>query len=292
MKNKITSSKRAGYILQDLGVLVLFAVLFAGLLIVINVPAQLKLEFIILLLITFCCMLIAAFRMTIASVVLAGLQITIYTAYKLFFYYKDGVPVITLHYVWILYPLLAVGGVVFFINNNVKLEMENEMLKDQIYRLVLVDPLTGLYNLKGLYVDLQGQIALAERKGLELTLMIITLRYEEELRRVLGKTKLDIIKQRIATSVQDTIRMEDRMYAIDEKGSLAIILSCDTEGAELVKKRIKENFNSPDAMPEIVKNKIVKIDLQFGYLQYDAAIFGKDVIGFKQRVESELQYDV
>lgn len=292
MKLKSQNAKRITFYRQDLGILALFAVLFAGALIVIDTPTEMRLEFIVMLLVTFFCMLFAAFRMTMASVVLTGVQITIYTTYKVFFYYSSGETIQLLHFVWIFYPLLSIAAVNFFINGNARLEAENIMLKDQVSKLVLIDPLTGLYNLKGLYLDLQGQIGLAARKGIDITLMIVALRYEAELKKVLGTENLDIVKQRLAAIVQDIIRIEDRVYAIDDKGTLAIILSCDAEGAEMVKRRVKEKLTSFEAMPEIVKNKVIRIDLQFGYLQYDKETFGRDLIRYKQCTESELQYDV
>jgi len=292
MSEKRIKAKKENYVRQDLGVLGLMGCLFAGTLIVANTPSNDKLEYILMLLITFCCMLFAAYRFTITAIVFAGLQITIYTAYKLFYYYRYGETVNFLDFVWILYPLLAIGAIVLFVERNVQLEIENELLRRQAQKLVLIDPLTGLYNLKGLYLDLKSQISLAGRKKIDISLMIITIRYEEELRKVLGKSNFNVLKQKIAAIVQDTIRIEDRLYSIDEKGSLAIILSCDTEGAEIVKRRIKEHLISSDGINNIITNKAIRVDLQFGYLQYDAAKFGADVIGFKQRTESELQYDV
>ena len=103
MKHKSQNAKRITFYRQDLGVLALFAVLFAGALIVIDIPTEMRLEFIVMLLVTFFCMLFAAFRMTMASVVLTGLQITIYTTYKVFFYYSSGESIQLLHFVWIFY---------------------------------------------------------------------------------------------------------------------------------------------------------------------------------------------
>ncbi|MDF2942021.1 MAG: diguanylate cyclase [Herbinix sp.] len=292
LKNKKDSHNKSGYVQQDIGLLLLLVGLFTGIMIVVNSPVSMKLEFTIMLLITFVGMLFAAYRIEVTAVICVGVQIMIYTAYKLFLYYNNGILMKPLQYVWIFYPMLAVGAMILFINRTSKLEIENEMLKSQVNKLVLIDPLTGLYNLKSLYLDLQGQIALAARREMDTTLMIISLRYEAELLKVIGKSSLDILKQRIATIVQDILRIEDRVYAIDDRGSLAIILYCNGEGAEVVKRRIKNNLLASDAMPEIIKDKVIKIDLQFGYLQYSPEIFGKDVIGYKQRVENELQYDV
>ncbi|MHB8128397.1 MAG: GGDEF domain-containing protein [Mobilitalea sp.] len=292
MQNKTYNYNKSSFLQQDLGMFVLLVTIFVGIMMALISPTEMRLEFIIMLLLSNVCMLLAAYRMVVTAVICAGLQVIIYTVYKLFFYYVNGVLLIPLHFIWIVYPLLVVGAMSLFVNRTSKLEIENEILKDQISQLVLIDPLTGLYNLKSLYLDLQGQIALAARKDTDITLMIISLRYEAELSKVIGKTNMDTLKQKIALKVQDILRVEDRIYSIDEKGSLAIILSCKEEEGLIVKQRLQARLTVEDAMPEIIKSKIIKIDFQFGYLQYSPEVYGKDIIGYKQKVESELQYDV
>ncbi|MDD3174618.1 MAG: GGDEF domain-containing protein [Herbinix sp.] len=290
MKN--TYNIKTNYLLQDIGMFALLVVLFAGIIVVVLAPQEMKLEFILMLLISYLAMLFAAYRMSVTAVISAGLQIIIYVVYKLFIYYSKGELLTPLHFTWIIYPLLAVGAMSLLISRTTRLEVQNEILREQIDKLVLIDPLTGLYNLKSLYLDLQGQIALAARRDFNITLMIISLRYEAELFKILGRSNFDTLKQKIAINVQDSLRIEDRVYAIDEKGALAIILSCKGEDAITIKNRILKKLSAEDAMPELIKNKVIKLDFQFGYLPYSPEIYGKDVIGYKQKVESELQYDV
>ena len=87
-------------------------------------------------------------------------------------------------------------------------EAENIMLKDQVSKLVLIDPINRAYNLKGLLSGSTGTIGLAARKGIDITLMIVALDIEAELKKVLGTENLDIVKQRLAAIVQDIIRMK------------------------------------------------------------------------------------
>ncbi|HKL98877.1 MAG TPA: hypothetical protein VJZ06_03075, partial [Mobilitalea sp.] len=135
--------KRSNYIQQDLGMFLFSATIFAGIIILINVPEDLKLEFIGMLLFTFFAILFAAYRLIIIAVICAGLQVTVFTAYKLFFYYIYGEAIQSIEFVWILYPLLAVGAMILFINRSNHLELVNRILHTQIDNLVLIDPLTG-----------------------------------------------------------------------------------------------------------------------------------------------------
>ena len=292
LKQNVYHNHRLSFLKQDIGMFFLIAVLFIGILLMILAPEERKLEFVILLLISYMAMLFAAFRMTVIAVICAGLQVIIYSVYKLFTCYIYGMLILTTEFAWIIYPLLAVGAMSLFVNRTSLLEAEIDYLHEQVVKLVLIDPLTGLYNLKSLYLDLQGQIALAARRNMDITLMILSLRYEAELSKILGKSNMEILKQKIALNVQDTLRIEDRIYSIDERGSLAILLNCKGEDALIVKNRLLKKLTAVDAMPEIIKDKIIKVEFQFGYLQYSPELHGKDVIGFKQKVESELQYDV
>jgi len=292
LEQKASNKNRKGYLSQDIAMLFLLINLFFGTIVLSIIPSEHELENMIMLLITFGGVLLAAYHLVVISVVCVGLQIVIYTTYKLFFYYSQGVPIENINFIWLLYPLLAVGSMILYIKRNIKMEMEIELLREQVEDLVLIDQLTGLYNLKSLYLDLQSEIALAIRKKTDITLMIISLRYEAELKKILNKKNYNILKQKIAMLIQDTLRIEDKVYAIDHNGTLAIILFCDEEGAEIVKRRLKSTLTAKDAIPDIIDNRTIKLDFQFGYLIYDEDKFKRDVIGYKQKVESELQYDV
>ncbi|MGB8450888.1 MAG: hypothetical protein WCD89_01010 [Anaerocolumna sp.] len=292
MENKITDKKTTGYILEDLGMLLLLICLFSGTIILSLSPAGQKMEYTLMLLVTFTAVMLAAYRLVISSIVCAGLQVVVYTAYKIFFNYTLEVPIEVINYVWLFYPFITVGAMVLFIQRSIKIESEIGILREQVEDLVLIDSLTGLYNLKSLYLDLGSSIALATRKKTDITLMIVKLRYEPELKKILGRNNYMTLKQKLAVLVQETLRVEDKVYAIDDKGTLAMILLCDSAGAEIVKNRLKYNLNSKEAASEIIEHKTIKLDFQFAYLQYQTELYGKDVMGYKQKVESELQYDV
>ena len=284
--------KKSNYLQQDMGMFLFLTTIFTGIIMMINVPENLRLEFIAMLLFTFFAILFAAYRLTIIAVICAGLQVTVFTAYKLFFYYINGEAIRSIEFVWILYPLLAVGAMILFINRSNHLELVNRILHTQIDNLVLIDPLTGLYNLKCLYLDLKAQAALAARRDTEITLMIIAFRYEKELKKILGARNFGTLRQEAAYAVQDSLRIEDKLYAIDDNGSLAIILTCNAVGADIVENRIREALTNTEVLPEIIHDRVIKLDVRIASLQYDTERFSDDVMKYKVVVENELQYDV
>ncbi len=280
-----------GYLFQDIGIFLLLASILTAALTVANVDREIFLESTIMLLATFIAILFAAFKMDSIAIIAAGFQILAYAAYKLFIVYAYGRAIEGICYIWLFIPLIAVGAMLMFVNGSQRTETENDVLKEQVEELVMVNALTGLYNLRSLYNDMQKQIAYTERNGLPLSLMIIKLRYEPELKRVLSRRHYEALIQKLADTVVDAVRLEDRVYSLDNNGSVGVLLTCDKTGTEYVEKRIRARIQNKETFSGITDNAII-VEVKMATVQYDKEEYDKDVMRFKQKVESELQYDV
>lgn len=284
--------KRAtGYLLQDIGLVLVLLCIGIMAVTVGNAGEELLLEFSIMLMASFFAVLLAGFKLSSLSVVVAGFAVVLYTAYKLYFYYAMGEDIALLCYVWIVMPIFAVGAMQMFVSGNRRTELENDVLKEQVDELVMVNSLTGLYNLRSLYNDLKRQIAYAERNKNQICLLIVTLRYEQELRSVLSRSHYEALLQKMAEIVVDAVRLEDRVYSIDNKGGIAAILTCDQAGSEFVKRRIKSHIEADNAFAGITDGA-VRVEVKMACLEYNKELYENNLIAFKQKVESELQYDV
>lgn len=280
-----------GYLFQDIGIFLLLASILTAALTVANVDQEIFPESTIMLLATFIAILFAAFKMDSIAIITAGFQIMAYAAYKLFLVYAYGKQIEGICYIWLLIPLIAVGAMLMFVNGSQRTETENDVLKEQVEELVMVNALTGLYNLRSLYNDMQKQIAYTERNGLPLSLMIIKLRYEPELKRVLSRSHYETLIQKLADTVVDAVRLEDRVYSLDNNGSVGVLLTCDKAGTEYVEKRIRARIQNKETFSGITDHSII-VEIKIATVQYDKEEYDKDVMRFKQKVESELQYDV
>ena len=287
----MTKHKSYGYLFQDLGLVLLLACLFAGALTVSYTPKPLLFEAVLMLLFIFLAILLTGFKLFGLSIVLSGLEVLIYTAYRLYLFlaYETEIPLIS--FVWIFLPILSVAAMYLFVSGNRKLELENDILREQVEELVMVNPLTKLYNLRSLYHDLYIQVSYAERNKLPLSLMVIVLKYESELKSILSRQNYERVIQRLAQIVSDTVRVEDKTYSTDHKGSLAIIMTCDKEGSEIAMGRLRSRISERDAFSDIADHAI-KIEVKMASMEYSKEEFGDDMMQFKQRVENELQYDV
>ncbi|MBS5958878.1 MAG: diguanylate cyclase [Clostridiales bacterium] len=287
----MTKHKSYGYLFQDLGLVLLLACLFTGALTVSYTPKPLLFEAVLMLLFIFGALLLTGFKLIGLSIVLSGLEVLIYTAYRLYLFlaYETEIPLIS--FVWIFLPILSVAAMYLFVSGNRKLELENDILREQVEELVMVNPLTKLYNLRSLYHDLYIQVSYAERNKLPLSLMVIVLKYESELKSILSRQNYERVIQRLAQIVSDTVRVEDKTYSTDHKGSLAIIMTCDKEGSEIAMGRLRSRISERDAFSDIADHAI-KIEVKMASMEYSREEFGDDMMQFKQRVENELQYDV
>lgn len=287
----MTNQKSYGYLFQDIGLVLLLASLFTGAMTVSYTPKALLFEAVIMLLATFAVLLFAGFKLFYLSIVLAGLEVTVYTAYRLYLFLSYDTEIPVQSFVWIFLPIVSVAVMYLFVSGNRRLELENDILREQVEELVMVNPLTKLYNLRSLYYDLFIQVSYAERNKLPLSLMVIVLKYEAELASILSRQNYEKMIQRLAQIVSDTVRVEDKTYSTDNKGSLAIIMTCDKEGSNIAINRLRSRISEPDAFIGIAENAI-KIEVKIASMEYNKEEFGDNMMSFKQRVENELQYDV
>ena len=280
-----------GYLQQDIGLVILLICLFAGAMIVSNSEKNMMFEAVIMLLGTFFVILFSGFKLFSLSLVLAGIEVTFYTAYRLYLFLSYDIEIPFNSYIWIFIPLISAAAMYLFVSGTHRLELENDVLRRQVEDLVVLNPLTKLYNLRSLYNDLNVLVSYAERNQMSLSLMIIVLKYETELKSILTRQNYEHVIQKLAELVVDTVRVEDKTYSIDNKGSLAVILTCDKEGSEIAMRRIRNRISQKEAFSGIT-DAAIKIEVKMASLEYDKKIFENNMILFKQRVENELQYDV
>ncbi len=287
----MVKKRTTGYLLQDLGLVVLLAGVAAAAVVTGLVDATLRTEFIVMLLLMFLPIMFAGFKLVSISVVIAALEVVAYTGYKLFRSFAFGEEINFFCYSWILLPLICVGAMSAFIIGNRQTEMENETLRGQVEELVMVNSLTGLYNLRSMYIDLQRQVAYSQRNKIPLSLMIVKLRYAPELQKILSRRQYESVLQEVARMVTDAVRLEDRTYSLDNDGTVGIILTCSQADSAAVYRRIRASVEQKDAFKDITGNAL-RVEVRIACLQYDEETYEGNMVTFKQRVENELQYDV
>lgn len=219
----------------------------------------------------------------VATVVFSGLKI-----YSLTVLQNDFPRVL---FLWVILPAMCIVGIALYIKRYSPLLLENAILKKQIDDLVMIDPVTGLYNLRSLFMDFQTQISYAERNDSPISFMILRLRYPAEMRKVLKPSQYEKVVKQLSLLIVDTVRLEDRVYSIDENGGFGIILTCDKDGTRIVEKRLRDKLSDSKWFEGISDNQI-RTEVRIGYLQYDKTKYNRDANSFKSDVEDEVEYDI
>jgi len=220
----------------------------------------------------------------VSTVVFAGLKI-----YSIMMLSSSFPPI---SFVWVALPALCVLGIALYVKRYSPLTLENALLKKQIAELVMIDPITGLYNLRSLFMDIQTQISYAERNESPISLMILRLRYPAEMKKVLKASQYEKVVKQLSLLIVDTVRLEDRVYSIDDNGGFGIILTCDKEGTKIVEKRLRGKLDDPKWFEGVADKQQIRTEVRIGYLQYDKTKYNRNANNFKDDVEEEVNYDM
>ena len=280
----------SGKTLEDVGISVLLIALFAITIVCSLSDMTLFNENLIMTIVTFIAVLLAAMRVTSIPVIIASLETVCFIAFKIYQVFGLDASIKNLSYVWVAIPGIAVLGMSLFIKGVQRLQRDNNVLSQQVEDLIMIDPLTGFYNLRSMYMDIQTQISFSERNNTSISLMIIRPRYRKELKDVLKKNQYETAIVKLSKIIYDTVRLEDKVYSLDGDGTIGILLTCDRAGAKLVEKRIRNNIENTDAFNEIAE-KPIRMEIQLGFLEYKKE-YNRDAIQFKSLVEEEVAYDL
>lgn len=287
--SKVKQSKY-NILFQDIEILLFMLSVFLSAITIATSTEEDLIENVIMFVVASAIVIFAVYKFRYTATVLAGMQVLVFTVYKLYNAKAHLTEISWRAYLWVVIPFLMTGSLLFFLYNNYRIEKLTELVMNQLSEMALINTVTGLYNLKAMYIDLERQMSYSERRGEKICLAIVELRYVAELKSVLSGKNFQAVIQRFSRIVEDSLRLEDRCYSIDENGSIGIILSCDKAGAMIVKNRIKANTSKPEAF-EGITNRALKVDVRMAFLEYDKEVV-HNAIEFKQKTESELQYDV
>lgn len=289
LQNNMAAQRRSGLI-QDLGLFLYLLSTIGAALVIAFGPESRRTEYVILFAVMAAASLLAAYRFQALAVGLTGLLLLTFTVYTLFLSFAQGVAIVPMDYAWIPLSLLSLAGMLLFAHEMRRIEQTNTLLKKQMESVVLLDSLTGLYNQRALYIDLQRQMAFCYRNLNPISLMVVRLRYADELHSLLRSNQFSKLVQHLGEVLSESVRIEDRCYIVDaEAGEFAVILTCGKDDSALVRKRIETACSQKDAFSGIVDNSI-RVDLRIACAEYEEGI--ANAIEFKHKVDSELQYDV
>lgn len=290
VKQKIREKNRS-LLMQDIALLFfLLGIVAAALLVSFSETDTQRTENLAMFLVLCGAVVLSAYRFRYLSMVLCMAQICFYAVYRIYMGFMEGESTRLMCYGWLVIPIITVGAMTVSMQTTYRVNAIAELLDKQLAEQVMTDRVTGLYNQKSMYLDIERQISFSRRHGLKVSLMILELRDKEELKAVLTPVQFDTLRVALAELLEDNIRLEDRLYALDEDGRMGVLCTCDGKGANVIKGRILAAVGKDNVFRNTLGHAL-RVELRIGIYEYNEETV-ENSIDLKKKAENEMQYDV
>lgn len=218
----------------------------------------------------------------------------IYASLHIFLYITKAIPIDAAVYFWmVILPVFSITSA--YKGKLIKdVQIENLTLRKENTDYVMVDKSTGLRNEQSFFSEIQGYINISKRYGLIANLMLVKIKYENEVIRILGKSEYDKVIKLLSKEIDHMLREEDKKYILRDSNMFGIVFLTQSDDGELVKNRLKNKIQSITFDEESLINK-VKLEVILGLVSYDRDE-NKDkafsAYEFFQTAEKDMEYDV
>lgn len=157
---------------------------------------------------------------------------------------------------WVINALVPAGLTVHLVRTSVLLvactcpALIVLLLRRQLDRAVLTDPLTGLANRRGLDARFGDQVARARRDGVPLCLLLADVDHFKQINDRFGHHVGDRVLREVADVITSCVRSVDIVVRLGGE-EIAVVLVADQEQlheiAERIRRRVEEDTTSPGA---------------------------------------------
>lgn len=224
---------------------------------------------------------------------LSAVAIVIFFGISTMFYLgiEKGFPIPNLLYFWcVMLPAFTVCTR-YLSKNASNLQRNVTELEKNIADLVTIDDITGLKNQKQFMSDTDAYMSIAKRYKLKLALMLVELRYQDDVERVVGKQNMNDVVIHISQALVHSVRSEDLLYIIDNKQiSFAVLMiTNDYDGIKIAVGRMKNRVAEIN-MDDIARFANVDLNMRIGYATLENDY--PTTLDFLNAAKHELEYDV
>ncbi|SDC17561.1 Diguanylate cyclase, GGDEF domain [Paenibacillus sp. UNCCL117] len=214
-----------------------------------------------------------------------------YGTFTLFQTVVAGGVVGTQNYFWlIMTPVFTIATWLFTLASK-ELQRENEQLRKVNDSLATMDEKTSLKNSLSFQNDATVFMALSVRYKMPLTLLVLSVKYWDEIRRMIGEEKLMEAVHDLSKLSQTSIRTNDSLYLLNrDNPTWGMLLFTDRDGASFVIDRLKNKVDVLNDTEYAQKYK-VELVLKIGALEYDQETIPTP-LEFIAQAKKQLEYDV
>lgn len=204
---------------------------------------------------------------------------------------QKGFPVPNLVYFWCAMLPAYTICIGYLSKNAVKLQRTVSGLEQNIADLVTIDDLTGLKNQKQFMSDTDAYMHMAKRYKLKLALMVVELRYQDDVERIVGRQNMGDIAVHLSQALMQSVRKEDLVYIVDtQRYSFAVLMMTnDYDGIKIAVERTKSKVAGIN-MNDIARFANVDLNMRIGYATLEQDY--PSALDFLNAAKHELEYDV
>lgn len=193
-----------------------------------------------------------------------------------------------IYFVWLIIFPVTSATVGKYSENINDMQIEYKIMKNSIKNNVTVDPVTGFENQKAFYKSLDREMSRSRRHNQNLSLLMLQIKYYDEIKRTYNKEFTDQLLAAIAKEMELLTRKEDSIYKVSENAFIVIFQGLDQDRAEIVKNKLKEQIKHVKISS--TNNKIYETEFQVCVLEYTRDY--QNPLEFKQKLKKEMEYDV
>lgn len=171
-----------------------------------------------------------------------------------------------------------------------QLQCDNLDLQTRIVEQGAFNPKTNLRTTVAFLEDSSIFTETSQRFNIPTSVVAIQIRYLDQLREIMSNRRIDELIQLITIALRQSTRGNDISYLINDNSlTWAILLYTDIQGAQIVEKRIKENFDKLLLNSSLLKD--IDISLKTGAVQYNEDEI-KNTNAYMEAAIKEVEYDV
>ncbi|UJF36084.1 diguanylate cyclase domain-containing protein [Paenibacillus hexagrammi] len=214
-----------------------------------------------------------------------------YGTYTLYHTVVVGGVINTQNYFWlIMTPMFTVSTWMLTLGNR-QLQQENEQLKKANESLATVDAKTSLKNTLSFQNDATVFMALSVRYHIPLTLMVLSVKYWDEIKRMIGEEQLMEAVQDLSKMGQTSIRTNDSLYLLNKDNPMwGMLLFTDRPGANIVIERLRSRIDERNRT-EFAEKYRVELILKIGAVEYHHEEISSP-LEFIASAKKQLEFDV
>lgn len=277
-------------VLSDVAFLLLFVACFISVVFTARDP-DLYIQNIVFLNVAFLIAVLTYFTNVTAGLILNILFIFGYGTFTLYQTVVQGGVIGIQNYFWLIMTPVFTCVTWLFTMAAKLLQDENDKLRKKNESLATMDENTNLKNNLSFQKDATVFMALSVRYKMPLTLLVLSVKYWDELRRMVSEEQMTEAIYKVTEISQTSIRTNDSLYMLNKDNPMwGMLLFTDRSGADIVIERLRQRMGEVNTASHRGEKRF-ELVLKIGAVEYEPAS-APSPLELIVQARKQLEYDV